>query len=219
MYEDLDQVNFIKSVNSITYVNNMGVDIKITECELLHGSQFNFEKIPKIFYNSKVINVIKNKDEKCFMYCYIRKYLNPVNKHSERVSLKGKEFVKKLEDELEYNFDNVKITDLNQIENLLETNIYVYSCDKNLKNKIPIYKSDKNYEKILDLLLFENHYINIKRIDLFFNPNLKNKKYFCRSCSNTFSLEIKYNEHIKFCQIYEPMIYYLQKINIWNLKT
>ena len=42
MYEDLDKVNFIKSGNSITYVNNMGVDIKITECELLHGSQFNF---------------------------------------------------------------------------------------------------------------------------------------------------------------------------------
>ena len=49
MYEDLDKVNFIKSGNSITYINNMGCDIKISECELLHGSQFNFEKIPKIF--------------------------------------------------------------------------------------------------------------------------------------------------------------------------
>ena len=145
MYEDLDKVNFIKSGNSITYINNMGCDIKITECELLHGSQFNFEEIPKIFYNSKVINIIKNIDEKCFIYCYIRKYLRQDNKHPERVSLKDKEFVKKLE-ELEYNFDNVEIKDLNQIENLLEMNIYIYSCDKNLKNKIPIYKSDKNYK-------------------------------------------------------------------------
>ena len=117
----------------------MGCDIKITECELLHGSQFNFEKNPKIFHNSKVINIIENIDEKCFIYCYIRKYINHVNKHSERVSLKDKEFVKKLEEEeLEYNFDNVKIKDLNQIENLLETNTYVYSCDKSLKNKIPV---------------------------------------------------------------------------------
>ena len=162
MYEDLDQVNFIKSGNSITCVNNMGCDIKITECELLHGSQFNFEKIPKIFYISKVINMIKNKDEKCFIYCYIRKYIYPVNKHAERASLKDKQFVKQLE-ELEYNFNNVKIKDLNQIENLLETNIYVYTCDKSLKNKIPIYKSDKNCEKILDLLFFENHYMNIKK--------------------------------------------------------
>ena len=124
MYEDLDTVNFIKSGNSITYINNMGCDIKITECELLRGSQFNFEKIPKIFYNSKVINIIKNKDEKCFIYCYIKKYLRNDNKHPERIPIKDKEFVKKLE-ELEYNFDNVKIKDLNQIENLLETNIYV----------------------------------------------------------------------------------------------
>ena len=113
---------------------------------------------------------------------------------------------KKLEDDLEYNFDNVKIKDLNQIEYLLETNIYVYSCDKNLKYKIPIYKSDRNYEKYLDLLLFENHYMNIKRIDLFFNPDVKNKTCFCRNCSNIFYSEIKYNDHIKFCQTNKPMI-------------
>ena len=88
MYEDLDKVNFIKSGNSITYIHNMGCNIKISECELLRGSQFNFEKIPKIFYDSRVINIIKNKDEKCFIYCYIRKFLNPVKKHGERVSLK-----------------------------------------------------------------------------------------------------------------------------------
>ena len=214
MYEDLDKVNFIKSGNSITYINNMGYDIKITESELLHGSQFNFEKIPKISYNSKGINVIKNKDEKCFIYCYIRKYLNPVNKHAERVSLKDKEFVKQLEEELEYNFDNAKIKDLNQIENLLETNIYVYSCNKDLKNKISIYKSDKHYEKFLDLLLYENHYMNIKKIDKFFNPDLKNKKCFCINCSNVFYSEIKYDDHIKFCQTNKPIILLPSKINI-----
>ena len=153
-----------------------------------------------------MINVIKNKNEKCFIYCIIRKYLNSVNKHSERVSLKDKEFVKKLEDELNYNFDNVKIKDLNQIEDLLETNIYDYTYNRNLKEKIPIYKSDKNYEKYLDLLLFENHYMNIKKIDKFFNPNCKVKNYFCRSCSNTFYSEIKYNDHVKFCQTNKAMI-------------
>ena len=96
MYEDLDEVNFIKSENSITYINNMGCDIKITECELLHGSQFDLKKISKVFYDSKVIHVLKNKDEKCFIYCYIRKYLNPVNKHGERVSLLDKKFAKKI---------------------------------------------------------------------------------------------------------------------------
>ena len=143
MYEDLDKVNFIKSGNSITYIHNMRCDIKISECELLRGA--SFENIPKIFYDSKVINIIKNKDQKCFLYCYIRKHLNPVKKHSERVSKIDKNIANKLEEELEYNFDNVEIKDLSQIENLLETKIYVYTCDKNLKNKIPIYKSDKNF--------------------------------------------------------------------------
>ena len=54
------------------------------------------KKIPKIFYNSEVINVIKNKDEKCFIYCYITKFLNLINKHGERVSLKDKQFAKKI---------------------------------------------------------------------------------------------------------------------------
>ena len=99
MYEDLDKVNFIQSGNSITYIHNMGCDIKISECELLRGA--SFEKIPKIFYDSKIINIIKNQDQKCFLYCYIRKYLNPVKKHGERVSKTDKEFVKKLEEELE----------------------------------------------------------------------------------------------------------------------
>ena len=84
MYEDIDKVNFIKSGNSITYIHNMGSDIKISECELIQGSKFDFEKIPKLFYDSKVINIIKNKDQKCFLYCYIQKFLNPVNKHSEK---------------------------------------------------------------------------------------------------------------------------------------
>ena len=157
-----------------------------------------------------------------YIYCYITKFLNPIIKHAERVSLKDKEFCKKLEDEFEYNFDNVKIKDLPQIEKLLETNIYVYFCDKNLKNKIAIYKSNKNYENFLDLLLFENHYMNIKRIDLFFNPTLSKKKYFCRNCCNTFFSEIKYNDHIQFCQTNKPMILlpsknkYLEFKNIRN---
>ena len=52
-----------KTESSYNYENvNVGCDIKIAECELLRGSQFNFEKIPKLIYDSKVINVIKYKD-------------------------------------------------------------------------------------------------------------------------------------------------------------
>ena len=182
MQEDLDKINFKESGNSIYYILSSGVEFYITECQLLKGSNYNFEKIPKLFYNSKVISVIKNKDEKCFIYCYIRKFLNPVDKHQDRISLKDKQICKNLEED--FNFDNVKIKDLSKIENLLETNIYVYSCDKNLKNKLSVYKSDKNYEKFLDLLLYEEHYMNIRNISRFFYPDEKNKVFFCRNCCN-----------------------------------
>ena len=55
-------------------------------------------------------------------------------------------------------------------------------------------------------MLFENHYTNIKRIDLFFNPDTRHKKFFCRNCSNSFYSEIKYDNHIKFCETNNLMI-------------
>ena len=48
--------------------------------------------------------------------------------------------------------------------------------------------------------------MNIKKIDKFFYPNLENKKIFFRSCSNTFFSEIRYNDHIKFCESNKTMI-------------
>ena len=66
MYEDIEKVNFKKSGDSIYYINSVGCEFHITECELLKGSNYNFEKIPKIFYTSRVISIIKNKDRKMF---------------------------------------------------------------------------------------------------------------------------------------------------------
>ena len=197
MYIDMDDVLLLESGLSIILFNTIGCQIKLAQCQLIKGS--SFKNIPKIFYNSKIINIIQNKDKKCFLYCYIRKYLNAVTSHSNRVSRIDQEYENKLDNELNYNFDDIKIKDLPKIEDLLETNIYVYSCNKNLKEKIPIFKSDKNHEKFLNLLLFENHYMLIKNIDRFFYPNVKNKSFFCRSCCNTFFSEKKYNEHLQFC--------------------
>ena len=141
-----------------------------------------------------------------FLVLLHKKILKSSKKHSERVSKLDKEFAEKLENELNYNFDDVKIEDLSKIEDLIKTNIYVYSCNKNLKEKIPIFKSDKQHEKFIDLLLFENHYMLVKNIDRFFYSNVKNKSYFCRNCCNTFFSENKYNEHSQFCNTNKTII-------------
>ena len=58
MQEDISKVNFKESGDSIYYINSTGCEIYLAECELLKGSNYNFENIPKIFYKSKVISVI-----------------------------------------------------------------------------------------------------------------------------------------------------------------
>ena len=49
MYQDIDKVNFKESGDSIYYINSVGCEIFITECELLKGSNYNFEKFKKYF--------------------------------------------------------------------------------------------------------------------------------------------------------------------------
>ena len=61
MYLDIDEVQCIESGLSVTLINTIGYQIKISECELIRGS--SFRNIPKIFYNSKIINIIQNKDK------------------------------------------------------------------------------------------------------------------------------------------------------------
>ena len=89
MYLDIDEVQCIESGLSVSLINAIGCQINIAECELIRGA--SFKNIPKIFFNSKIINIIQNQDQKCFLYCYIRKYLNPVKTHSNRVSKIDKE--------------------------------------------------------------------------------------------------------------------------------
>ena len=47
MNEDLSKINFKESGNSVYYINSSGCHIHISECELLKGSNYNFEKVPK----------------------------------------------------------------------------------------------------------------------------------------------------------------------------
>ena len=55
MYVDVDEVLLLESGLSIVLFNTIGCQIKIAECQLIKGS--SFKNIPKIFFNSKIINV------------------------------------------------------------------------------------------------------------------------------------------------------------------
>ena len=81
--------------------------------------------------------------------------------------------------------------------NKINVNVFTYE-DKII---YPVYLSDQSLNDVLDLLMINNHYVLIKDFNiLMFNKNkCKNKKWFCKSCLQSFSNEIILNNHKKDC--------------------
>ena len=143
--------------------------IKLSECQLFSaGDSKEIDKIPELFFKKRNLLIMKNlNDSKCLLYCYIRKYLNPITVDLSKISKKDINFAKELIDEFDIDFENVSIGEINEIEEFLECNIHIFGRDKDFNSIKIIRKSSKNYDKDLDLLLVDNinHYILIKDID------------------------------------------------------
>ena len=206
---DQEQINII-SEDNIEYdasqmktIQNTRLLIKLSECNIFSASNLSeFNKIPEIFFNKKNLVIIKNlNDNKCFLWSYIRKHLNPIEKNISRINKKDIEISKELIDEHNIDSEDVSLDEINDKENLLECNIHIFGCNKNLSAKKIIRKSLKNYDKDLDLLLIDgiNHYILIKNINLFIGDNSHIVKT-CRNCLNVFYSESKYNFHLEYCK-------------------
>ena len=144
-------------------------------------------------------------DNKCLLYCYIRKHLNPITTNLSRINKMDIQISKELIDEFNVDFENVSICEIDGIENFLECNIHVFGCNKEFNCKKIIRKSLKNYDKDLDLLLVDNinHYILIKDINKFISNNSHVVKSF-RNCLNSFYSEEKYKFHIEYCKNRKP---------------
>ena len=60
---------------------NLKCIVRMTEfIPILGGNIKELNKIPELFLNKRSLLVLKNNDNKCFLYCYIRKFLNPIKK-------------------------------------------------------------------------------------------------------------------------------------------
>ena len=144
-------------------------------------------------------------DNKCLLFSYIRKYLNPITTNPSRITKKDIQISKELIDEFNIDFENISIGEIDEIENYLECNIHVFGCNENLNNKKIIRKSLQNYDKYLDLLIIDgiNHYILIKDINKFISNNSHVVKS-CRNCLKSFHSEDKYKFHIEYCKNRKP---------------
>ena len=78
------------------------------------GNILELNKIPDLFLNKRSLLILKNNDDKCFLYCYIRKFLNPITKNSYRIT--KKELADKIINETNMTFENVSINEMDKIE-------------------------------------------------------------------------------------------------------
>ena len=198
---------FIKGGGDFSY-RCLRCVIKMTEYTPISGGNLSeLNKITELFLNKRSLLILKNNGNKCFLYCYIRKFLNPIAKNSFRITKKDKKLTDKIINETNLTFENVSINEMNKTEKILEININVFSCNRNYKNKNPVRKSKENYDKTLDLLLIEdiNHHIIIENLHCFLTNICTMKDNFIRrSCLNIFYSKIKYDGHINYCKTRKP---------------
>ena len=136
-------------------IQNTRLVVKMFELQLFSaGNSLEINKIPDLFFKKRNLVIMKNlNDNKCLLYCYIRKHLNRVTDKISRISKKDVQISKELIDEFNIDFENISISEIDEIENLLECNNHVFGCNKEFNGKKIIRKSLKNFNKDLDLLL------------------------------------------------------------------
>ena len=124
---DLENINIISEgdieydSSSMKIIQNTRLVIKMSEVQLFHaGNSLEISKIPDLFFKKRNLVIMKNlNDNKCLLYCYIRKHLNPVTDKITRISKKDVQISKELIDEFNIDFEDISISEIDEIENLL----------------------------------------------------------------------------------------------------
>ena len=99
----------IQSGGSIKIIQNTRLVIKISECQLFSaGDSKEIDKIPELFSKKRNLIIMKNlNDNKCLLFSYIRKHLNPITVNPSRISKKDIEISKGFVDEFNIDFENI----------------------------------------------------------------------------------------------------------------
>ena len=140
----------IQSGGSIKIIQNTRFIVKLSECQLFFaGDSLEINEIPDIFFKKRNLVIMKNlNDNKCLLYCYIQKYLNPITVNLSRISKKDMQISKELIDEFNVDFENISMGEIDEIENFLECNIHIFEYNKEFNSKKNIQKPSKPISNI-----------------------------------------------------------------------
>ena len=198
--EDLDKYQqngsgwYFKSVKEL--------QLNVVEYKPYKGS--SYIKLPDWIKNKKAIINMKNKDERCFIWCILR-YLHPKPRDNERIS-----DLKKYENELETRgiIFPMSVKDINKFEKLNPNipGITVFSVEG--KTIYPLKLSNKGCVKTIDLFLFEEngkcHYGLIKNLHRLIASQLTKTKviggvFICKRCLCHFKVQERFDKHVQYC--------------------
>ena len=185
------------------------LEIHTADYNPMRGS--SYIPLPDWIMRKKAILSIRNKDEKCFLWCVLR-YLHPRDKNDFRLTdLKQKE-----------NSLNtkgiafpVKLKDISKFEKLNPDlpGINVFSVNE--RNKFyPLRMAQRDPQKTIDLFLFEKdgkyHYSLIKSFSRLFRSQITSRTngriHICKRCFSHFSKEELFQRHIEYCSSNESVV-------------
>ena len=158
--------------------------------------------------NKKAIINIKNKDNKCFLWCVLRA-LNPKDNHKERVDkeLMEKENTLNMEG-IEY---PVNLKDINKFEKQNPSiSITVFGHEESVYVLRNSDFMDRGH-KIILMLIEENevkHYCLVKNESRLLSSQVskgKRKQYFCLRCLNPFWCQEALSKHQEYCGEHESV--------------
>ena len=197
-----DIIEFNSNGSGWYFKEVLKLEITTTEFNPTKGSSY----IPLADWlsNKKAIVNIKNKGEKCFLWCILR-YLYPSTKNAERLTdLKKYEFSLNTKG---ISFP-MNLKDISKFEKLNSElpGINVFSVDDK-KTIYPLRMGDRDCKKTIDLFLIEEdgktHYSLIKNFSRLLRSQLTSRTdepiQICKRCFSHFTKEELLEKHIKYC--------------------
>ena len=184
------------------------LEIHTVDFKPMRGS--SYIPLPDWIMRKKAIVNIRNKDDKCFLWCVLR-YLNPRDRNDFRITdLKQKEN--------SLNTKGIKfpvrVKDISKFEKLNPDipGINVFSVNEN-KKFYPLRMAKRDPQETIDLFLYEEdgkyHYSLIKSFSRLFRSQITSrtngKIYICKRCFTHFSKEELFQKHIEYCSTNETV--------------
>ena len=185
------------------------LEIHTADYNPMRGS--SYIPLPDWIMRKKAIVSIRNKDEKCFLWCVLR-YLNPRDKNDfrltdlkqkeNRLNTKGIKFPVKLKDISKFEKLNPDLPGIN-----------VFSVNE--RNKFyPLRMAQRDPQKTIDLFLYEEdgkyHYSLIKSFSRLFRSQITSRTngriHICKRCFSHFSKEELFQRHIEYCSSNESVV-------------